>query len=206
MFWIKLFILLVGFTFAGLLPYTVKKTIRHTKINLKTQTLSFLSNKSLYGKKHVKEYTRLLFSSAILLYIFFWLLSKFYDLGGYEKLMRDTDICFASLALLAFVPHNINPYSLENLKPTLQRIMHNLLAVVVFLSIPGLIITYQLLILTKIPFLGLTGLIIIGIVVLLTIFLFIKTGVNGSTELFFINGIAVWSIFVTVVTVLTQSK
>ncbi len=153
MFWIKLCILLVGFIFAGILPWTVRKTIQHIKIDLKTQILSFLSNEHLYGKKIVKGYTRLLFISAILLYIFFWLLSKFYDLGNHEKLMRNIDICVTSLTLLTFIPHNLSPYNLNNLTPTLKRITHNLLAVLVFISIPGLIITYQLSILTKIPFL-----------------------------------------------------
>ncbi len=203
MFWIKLGILLIGFLFAGILPGAVRKSIQHIKIDLNTQTLSFLSNKSLYGKEYAKGYKRLLFASSILLYGFFWLLSEFYDLGQHEKLMQYIDICVVSLTLLAFVPHNLKPYSLDNFTPALQRFFHNLLAVVVFLSIPALIVTYQFAIIEHKQFLGLLGLIVIGLVILATALSFLKSGINGATELLFINGISIWTIFVTIMTILS---
>ncbi len=202
MIWIKLGILLIGFTQAGLLPHFIKKALAHVNIDLKNQTLSFLSNKTLYGEKFVKAYKWLLFVTALLTYGFFWLLNEYYDLGDYHKLIRYIDIGFASLALLAFVPHNINPYSLKSLPKSLERILHNLLAVVVFLSLPALIITFQVAILPELKFLGISGLVLIGGTVLSVAFSMLKNGINGVSELLFINGISLWTVFVTMVTFL----
>ena len=195
---IKLGILLVGFTYAGVLPYAVKRSIQHINFDLKKYTLSFLSNKNLYGKNYVRGYKQLLFATAILNYLFFWLLSLFYDLGENERFMQQIDYSFAVLALLAFVPHNIYPFKPENLKTNLQRIVHNLLAVIVFLSLPTLVILFQTAILPELWFLGVSGLIIIGGTVFITGISVLKNGVNGVTEMFFINGISFWSIYVTI--------
>ncbi len=156
-----------------------------------------------YGEKFVKGYKWLLFASAILTYAFFWLLTIFYDLGEYEKLMQYIDLGFAWLALLAFVPHNLEPYSMKSLTPTLQRFGHNVLAILVFISLPLLIVTFQSVILPDIKFLGISGLILIGITVLSVAISIIKNGVNGATELLFINGISLWILFVTAVTFLS---
>ena len=197
---IKLGILLVGFTYAGVLPYAVKRSIQHINFDLKKYTLSFLSNKNLYGKSYVRGYKQLLFATAILNYLFFWLLSLFYDLGENERYMRQIDYSFAVLALLAFVPHNIYPFKRKNLKTNLQRIVHNLLAVVVFLSLPTLVILFQTAILPDLSFLGISGLLIIVGTIVVTGISVIKNGVNGVTEMLFINGISIWSIFVTIMT------
>ena len=132
------------------------------------------------------------FTTALLTYAFFWLLTEYYDLGEYDRLMRYIDLGFASLALLAFVPHNIKPYSLKSLAPSL--------AIVVFLSLPALIITFQALIIPEAQFLGISGMVIIGLTVLTVVLSILKNGVNGATELLFINGIGFWTIFVTIVT------
>lgn len=200
MIFTKLGILLIGFTQASLLPYAIKKALHHVKLDLEKYTLSFLSNKSLYGGKLVKGYKWLLITTALLTYAFFWLLTEYYDLGEYDKLMQYIDLGFASLALLAFVPHNIKPYSLRSFAPSLQRVLHNLLAIVVFLSLPALIITFQALIIPETKFLGISGMAIIGITVLAVVLSILKNGVNGATELLFINGIGLWTIFVTIVT------
>ncbi|HLS10583.1 MAG TPA: hypothetical protein VK050_00320 [Flavobacteriaceae bacterium] len=202
-FYIKLGILLIGFIQAGLLPYFIQKALKHVNLDLDKQTLSFLSNKDLYGKRFVKGYKRLLFTTAILTYLFFWFLSEYYELGEYNKLMKYIDLGFVSLALLAFVPHNLKPYSLRNLSLFLQRTLHNLLAVVVFLSLPALIITFQIVILPESMFLGIFGLAIIGVTVFLVALSILKNGVNGATELLFINGISLWTIFVTMTTFLS---
>lgn len=202
-FYIKLGILLIGFIQAGLLPYFIQKALKHVNLDLDKQTLSFLSNKDLYGKRFVKGYMRLLFTTAILTYLFFWFLTEYYELGEYNKLMKYIDLGFVSLALLAFVPHNLKPYSLRNLSLFLQRTLHNLLAVVVFLSLPALIITFQIVILPESMFLGIFGLAIIGITVFLVALSILKNGVNGATELLFINGISLWTIFVTMTTFLS---
>lgn len=203
MLYIKLGILLIGFLQASLLPYFIQKALRHVSLDLNKQTLSFLSNRDLYGSRFVKGYKRLLFTTSILTYLFFWFLSEYYELGEYSRLMQYIDLGFASLALLAFVPHNLKPYSLRNLSLFIQRILHNLLAVLVFLSLPILIITFQIAVLPESIFLGISGLIIIGITVLLVAFSILKNGVNGATELLFINGISVWTIFVTMITFLS---
>ena len=202
MLYTKLGILLIGFIQAGLLPYFIQKALRHVSLDLDKQTLSFLSNKGLYGSRFVKGYKRLLFTTAILTYLFFWFLSEYYQLGEYNRLMQYIDLGFASLALLAFVPHNLKPYSFRNLSLSVQRILHNLLAVVVFLSLPALIITFQIAVLPESTFLGISGMVIIGITVLLVAFSILKNGVNGATELLFINGISLWTIFVTIITFL----
>lgn len=200
MIWIKLGILLIGFAQASLLPHFVRKALKHVNFDLQNNTLSFLSNKDLYGKTFVKGYKWLLFLTAILTYIFFWLLSLYYDLGQYDQLMQSIDLGFISLSLLAFVPHNLRPFSLKNLAPTIQRILHNLLSVVVFLSLPALIVTFQIIIMSEMKFLGVSGMIIIGITVLFVVLSILKNGINGATELLFINGVSLWTIFVTMVT------
>lgn len=200
MLFTKLGILLIGFAQASLLPYAIRKALKHVKLDLEKYTLSFLSNKSLYGQKLVKGYKWMLIATALLTYAYFWLLTEYYDLGEHDKLMRYIDIGFASLALLAFVPHNLKPYSLKSFAPSLQRFLHNVLAVVVFLSLPALIITFQVIIIPEIKFLGISGLAIIGVTIFAVILSILKNGVNGATELLFINGIGLWTIFVTIVT------
>ncbi len=199
---IKLGILLVGFTYAGVLPYTVKRGVQHVDFDLKKYTLSFLSNKDLYGKTYVRKYKRLLFATAFLNYLFFWLLSLFYDLGENERFMQQIDYSFAFLTLLAFVPHNISPYGFRNIAANIQRILHNLLAVIVFITLPVLIVLFQVAVLPDLSFLGVSGLIIIGFVVLAVLTSIIKNGINGVTEILFINGISIWSIFISILTLI----
>ena len=70
MVWIKLGILIIGFIYAGLIPFTVRRVVRQIDFDLHEQTLSFLSNKTLYDKKFRRGYTRLLFVTAVLHYVF----------------------------------------------------------------------------------------------------------------------------------------
>ena len=199
---IKLGIVLVGFAYAGVLPFTVKRSIQHINFDLEKYTLSFLSNKNLYDKTYVKGYKRLLFATAILNYLFFWLLSLFYDLGENERFIQQIDYSFAFLTLLAFVPHNISPYSFRNLAASLQRLLHNLLAIIVFITLPVLVILFQVAVLPNQHFLGISGLIVIGSVVLVIFISIIKNGINGVTEMLFINGISIWSIFISILTLI----
>jgi hypothetical protein len=201
-FFTKLGILLIGFVYAGLMPYTIRKAIGHLRFDLKRHTLSFLSNTELYGEIYRKAYKRMLFITAILTYIFFWLMTWFYNLGAYEKLMRNIDICFASITLLAFLPHNLRPVSLKSLAPSLQRILHNLLAVGVFIALPLLIISFQVTLMPYARFAGLSGLVVILVVLVLTLISLFKQGINGATELVLINGISIWTIYITFLTML----
>jgi len=202
MVWIKLGILIIGFVYAGLIPFTVRRVVRQIDFDLHQQTLSFLSNKTLYDKRYVRGYTRLLFATAILHYVFFWLLSKYYNLGEHETYMRYINYSFAFFTLLAFVPHNIRPYSFKRLNTTVQRLVHNLLAIFVFLSLPTLIILFQTAVIHAMPFMGIAGLILIGGTLVLTAIYIIRQGLNGISEIFFINGISFWTVFITIFTVL----
>ncbi len=200
MIWVKLGILLIAFVYAGLLPYVVRKAMRHINFDLKAQTLSFLSNKSLYGRRYTRAYKGLLFAAALLTYLFFWLLSKYYDLGEYEAYMRYIDYSFTFLTLLAFIPHNLEPYSLKTPGPAFRRLAHNVLGGVVFLTLPILIILFQVAVVADHQFLGVTGLVVVGLVVTVTLIGIIKTGVSGVTEVLFVNGISLWAIIVTILT------
>ena len=197
---IKLGILLVGFVYAGLLPYVIRKVLQHIDIDLNVRTLSFLGNKSLYDPKYAKAYKRLLFAAALLTYLFFWLLSRYYNLGRYEAFMQYIDYSFALITLLAFIPHNIEPYSLKTPGPTIRRLLHNLLAVFLFLALPILIFLFQFAILDDYRFLGIAGLVIISASVVTVVLSGIRYGINGFTEILFINGISSWTIFTTIAT------
>ncbi|MGE4585747.1 MAG: hypothetical protein AB7D05_00210 [Mangrovibacterium sp.] len=202
MIWIKFGILITGFFYAGILPYTIKKALQHVVFDLSRQTLSFFSNKHLYGERLNQGYKHLLFLFALLTYCFFWLLSRFYDLGEHERFMTYIDYSFALLTLLAFVPHNMKPYTLKEPVTSLQRLAHNLLAGMVFLMLPALIITFHVAVLPGLNFLGVSGLILIGLVLLMTVWTVCKNGLNGTAEIVFINGISIWSIYVTVLTLI----
>lgn len=198
---VKLGLLLVGFIYAGLLPFTVRRTLQHLNFNLKKETLSFLSNKYLYDEKYVSGYKRILFIAALLNYSFFWLLSRLYNLGENVGYMRHAVLCFALLTFLAFIPHNILPYSLlKRPGATLQRLLHNILGMVVFLMLPILSIIFQVLIIKEMFFLGISGLIIITSVVIISFYSLFKNGITGVTEILFINGICIWTIYITIYT------
>lgn len=199
---IKAGILIIGFVFAGILPYSLKRSLKHIEIDLRKYTLSFLTVKKLYGNKYIKDYRRLLFITAFLLYVFFWLLLEYYNIKKYKNILRIMDICVASLTLLAFVPYDMSPYSLKNISNTLQRLVHNILGLTVFISITILIISFQSIILKKFVILGISGFIIIFFTIITTLYGLIKDGLNGFTELSFINGTSLWIITTTILTVL----
>ncbi len=77
-----------------------------------------------------------------------------------------------------------------------------MLAIVVFLSLPTLIILFQSAIIKTMPLGGIIGFVIIGLTVIITVISIIRQGVNGITEIFFINGISFWTVFVTIYIVL----
>lgn len=202
MIWIKLGLLLTAFLYAGFIPYIIKKSASHLNIDLKKQTLSFISNKRLFGIKYRRGYTRLLFFTAILHYLYFFLLTKIYDLGENEQIFTYLDYSFLFITLLAFVPHNIQPYSFRTLKPTLQRLIHNILAIFVFLSLPTLILIFQISVMEHSILLGISGLTISAGTVLVTLVSLFLNGINGFTELLFINGISFWTLLVTSLTLI----
>ncbi|HQQ81489.1 MAG TPA: hypothetical protein PLV18_08940, partial [Bacteroidales bacterium] len=121
---------------------------------------------------------------------------------AHESYMQYLTYSFFFFTLLAFVHHNIRPYSFRRLSSTLQRLAHNMVAIVVFLTLPILIVLFQAAIIENMPFGGITGLVIIGLTVIITLISIIRQGVNGITEIFFINGISFWTVFVTIYTVL----
>lgn len=82
----------------------------------------------------------------------------------------------------------------------MERLLHNILGIVVFIAISTLIIIFQLAILPDIFFFGVSGLVLIGLVVLVTAISLVINGINGITQLLFINGVSIWSIYVTIIT------
>jgi len=185
---IKSGILIIGFIFAGILPYSIKKSLKHIDIDLNKYTLSFLTVKKLYGTKYLKNYRKLLFITAILLYLYFWLLIEYYEIKKYKNILKIMDICVTSITLLA-----------------LQRLIHNLLGLTVFVSIILLTLTFQIVIIKKFFLLGISGFIIILLTIFTTIFALIKNGLNGFTELSFINGISIWIIVTSILTIIFNS-
>jgi len=201
MFWVKVGIIIVGSLYALLLPYVIYRAVESVKIDLNSYTLSFLSNKRIYNKTTAKGYTRLLLVIALVHYIFFSLLTRYYFLGEEERYLNYVNYSSLFLTLLGCVRHNILPYSFKTLRAAILRIGHNILAVIVFLVLPALIISFQTLIVDEHKFIGIGGFIIIGAVLAWLILSIVKRGINGVTELVFITGISIWSIFVTVITV-----
>ena len=202
MFWLKTGILIIGSIYAVLLPYAIYKAVIRLRLNIREYTLSFVSNKDLYGKKTAYNYTAIILLIALLHYIFFWLLSQYYFAGSEGKLLTYLDYSVAGLTLLALFRHNIVPYSLKTLRECVLRFGHNLWAVVVFVSLPALIIVFQSLIVESHKFLGIGGFIIIGLTILAFIVSVIyERKINGVNEIIFISGISVWSIFVMLVTI-----
>lgn len=195
-------ILIIGFIYAGFIPLTLRKVLRRLAFNLREETLSFLSDKTQYDKRIARGYTKLLLLTALLHYAFFWLLSRYYNLGEHETYMLYTSFTFALLALLAFVPHNMKPYSFRNLSSTLQRAIHNLLAFVVFFTLPLLIVLFLTAVIHTYPIMAITGLVIIGITAILTAYSLFRHGLTGVCEIIFIVGVSFWTIFVTICTVL----
>lgn len=200
--WIKLGILLTGFFYAGFLPNTLRKTIKHTEIDLNKRTISYLSNKRIYGRVYLKGYKRIMFAMAVSSLVFFRLLIEFYDLHAREDLLSYADYTAIFLVSLAFLPHNMQPISFKHLGKSLQRVLHNLMAFLAFIMLPIFIITFHIAILTELPVLAIRGLVIVAVVVLLTLWSVIVNGLNGVSELLFINGISIWCIVVTVFTIL----
>ena len=200
--WIKLGILLTGFFYAGFLPHTLRKTLRHTEIDLNKWTISYLSNKRIYGRVYLRGYKWMMFAMAVSCLVFFRLLVEFYDLHARENLLNYADYTAIFLISLAFLPHNMQPISFRHLGRSLQRILHNIMALLVFITLPALIITFHIAILTELPVLAISGMVIVAAMVLITIWSVIANGLNGVSELIFINGISIWGIVVTVFTVL----
>ncbi len=204
MIWTKIGIIIIGSLYSLLLPYAVYRAIVGTKLDIRESTLSYLSNKMLYDRKLNIGYTVLLLATALLQYLFFWLLSQYYFPGPEKKLLTYLDYSVAGLTLLACTHHNMLPLSFRTLRAALLRIGHNVFAVAVFVLLPALIIVFQSLIIDDHRVLGIGGFIIVGAMILLTLVSAIRQGINGVTELIFINGLSLWSIFITLVTVLFE--
>ncbi|MDR0371658.1 MAG: hypothetical protein LBH80_07405 [Prevotellaceae bacterium] len=199
---IKLAILISGSLYAGILPYTLWKSIKHIEYDPSKQTLSYLSIRDMYGDKFRKGYSWLLFSAAALTYIFFVLLSEFYCLGEYDRFIEYINYCSFYFVVLAFIPLNLYPYKKENVKHNIRRILHNVFAALVFVTLAALVVLFHIATYEEHPVFGLIGLLIIGLTVAVMIWSIIKNSLNGFSELIFINGIGIWSIFVTVMTML----
>lgn len=202
MFWTKFFFLLIGFLFAGLLPFTLYRVVNSLEFNLRKQTLSYISIKEIYGKKYQRGYTYLMFFTAIICYLFFILLADIYDLHEFETVIRQIDYCFLCLVVLAFIPFNVIPYGKGNFLPNVKRVLHNIFAVFVFLSFAILIILFNIALFDTYRLLSIVGFVIIAVTLVLLLVEMRKNAITGISELMFINGLSIWCIVVVFFTVL----
>jgi len=107
------------------------------------------------------------------------------------------------MALLAFVPHNMEPYSFRNLSSTLQRAISQLAGLVwSSLPYPYWIVLFSTAIIHTYPIMSIIGLVIIGHHGYSNSFLYRRRGLTGICEMIFIVGVSIWTIFVTIWTVL----
>ncbi len=104
-------------------------------------------------------------------------------------------ISLGSLVLLAFAHHNIVPFRLKNLYMNAIRIIHNVLAVIVFISLPVLMVKFDLYLISDRTIPAVLGLALVGLTITGTIVSLIKMKkLTGVTEITFVIGICLWNI------------
>ncbi len=97
-------------------------------------------------------------------------------------------ISLGSLVLLAFAHHNIVPFRLKNLYMNAIRIIHNVLAVIVFISLPVLMVKFDLYLISDRTIPAVLGLALVGLTITGTIVSLIKNEeINRSNRNNFCN-------------------
>ena len=193
--WKDILILVICLLSSVILPIMIYESLRKIRFNPEKETLSFLSNHKLFGKKMSEGYTEVLFVTAILTFFFFWLLLKKLDFQSDQSIWEWIIISIGSLILLAFARHNADPFNWHNLYMNIIRTLHNILAVIVFISLPVLIVKFDLFLLKGERIAAITGLVLIGLTIAATLFtLFKMRKLTGITEISFIMGICLWNI------------
>jgi len=197
--WLDIFIVVICLLSSLIIPVIITYKIKSIRFNPENETLSFLSNKRLFGKKMSEGYTEVLFVTGILSFAFFWLLVEKLHFVDDQSIWKWMIISIGSLILLAFAHHNIIPYKWKYLYENFIRTLHNILAVVVFIALPVLIVKFDIFLFNERFAASLTGMGVIGITIIATIFTLIKKKkLTGITEITFITGICLWNIITTI--------
>lgn len=193
--WKDILIIFVCLLSSVILPLMIYESLKKIRFNPEKETLSFLSNHKLFGKKMSDGYTEVLFVTAVLSFFFFWLLIRKLNFQNDQTIWEWIIISLGSLILLAFARHNTDPFNWRNLYQNIIRTLHNILAVIVFISLPVLIVKFDLFLLADNKITAISGLIITGLTIAGTLFsLFKLRKLTGITEISFISGICLWNI------------
>jgi len=176
----------------GSLLLTMKKL---DGFDIKSMTISFLSNSSNYGNHMARKYKGILFISSAVFSVFFHLLVVKFDFQHNNDFLTIVNWICVLIVALALIPHNNQPFNSENRYMVLQRVFHNTLAFIVLTGIPASIILYQLLVIQIDPVYGRTGLLIASVNTLATIITFFRNGITALSEVVYISGVSIWSLY-----------
>nr|NQU89152.1 DUF998 domain-containing protein [Bacteroidota bacterium] len=178
-----------------IIPFIIYHRVRDIHFDPRKETLSFMSNRSLFGKKMSEGFTEVLFVTGILTFAFFWLMIRKLGFANDHKIWEWLIISTISTILLAFAHHNIIPFRIRNIYPNIIRIIHNILAVIVFISLPILILWFDRFLLPDKKLIAIAGIFIIGATIMATVIsIIVKKKLTGITEISFVIGISVWNI------------
>lgn len=188
-------IIIISLLSSIIIPYIIYRKIKSTKFDPEKETLSYLSNKTLFGRKMSEGYTEVLFALAIFTLVFFWLLIKKLNFTADHAIWEWLIIAIFSLILLAFAHHNMVPFKRQNLYLNIIRIIHNLLAAMVFISLPVLMIRFDHYFYQAHEIVSLVGYIVVAITLIATLSaIIIMRKMTGIAEMIFIIGISLWNI------------
>lgn len=201
-FWIDAGILISG-TLTSVVPVImlVDQIFKQKNFNFDKLTFSFLSNKDLFGKKTAIGFRRALIGFALFAMVYFELMTEKFGLEGYERMGRALSVFLIGLLLLAFIPHNNLPFKRKYWFHNCLRVMHNLVALVVFLALPDALFLYQFAFVDINPTLGNIGLIFGVISMLVSIVAFFRYKISGIFELMHMISMGAWILFTAIVVV-----
>lgn len=194
---LKAGLFITSFLYAGLIPWFLKKTIREKQLDCHLNTISFLSNREYFDKITARKYSFHMLLLATFSMLHFWLLAKHYNLGEHDSLISVIGFCYINFLMLALLPHNKRPFELKNIGYNIVRTLHLLASVVTFLSLLATMFVFQYLVIEAHPFLGWSGMLITFGTFAGTLIAMLKRGVNVNSEVVFINGVCMWSIYTT---------
>lgn len=176
----------------GSLLITMKKL---EGFDFHAMSISYLSNSKIYGNYMARKYRSILFVSSVVFMVFFHLLVIKFEFQHNGELLTIVNWICILLFALAFIPHNRMPLNSENKYMVFQRVFHNTVAFIVFIGIPSSIILYQMLVIQVDPVYGKTGLYIASFNTIATIVTFFKKGITAISEVVYISGVSIWSLF-----------
>lgn len=201
--WIDLGIIVITLLSSLMLPYIVYDRIKTISFNPENQTLSYLGNRRLFGKKMSEGYTEVLFVIAILTLGFFWLLIHKFNFTNHNVIWEWLILAVVSIILLALVHHNMQAFSRKNFYLNLIRILHNVVAVLVFISLPVLMYKFDVFLFHTRQVVAVMGYCIISCTIVAVVAsVIIKRKMTGVSELVFIAGISAWNLITGIVSLL----